>query len=110
MAKPILIFTNVPDEATAQTIAQRLVEDRLAACVNILPEVHSVYRWQGQIEQAPEITLIIKTLQSRYDEVEAAIYTLHPYDVPEVIAVPIDQGLPAYLNWIATETAKSITV
>lgn len=101
----LLVLTNCPDEATANAIALALVEEKLAACVNILPRVQSVYRWQGAVESASEIPLLIKSTVGRYAELEAAIRARHPYDVPEIIALPITQGLPAYLNWVATETA-----
>ena len=101
----LLVLTNCPDEATANTIALALVEEKFAACVNILPRVQSVYRWQGAVESASEIPLLIKSTVGRYAELEAAIRARHPYDVPEIIALPITQGLPAYLNWVATETA-----
>lgn len=101
----LLVLTNCPDEATASTLALALVEDRLAACVNILPRVQSIYRWQGAVESASEIPLLIKSTVGRYAELEAVIRARHPYDVPEIIALPITQGLPAYLNWVATETA-----
>jgi len=86
-------------------LADALVAGQLAACVNILPPATSIYRWQGKIEQAEEIPLLIKTTTGRYAEVETTIRTLHPYEVPEVIAVPLAAGLPAYLGWLATETA-----
>ncbi|MEN3371676.1 divalent-cation tolerance protein CutA [Dechloromonas sp. ZS-1] len=101
----LLVLTNCPDEATANAIALALVEEKFAACVNILPRVQSVYRWQGAVESASEIPLLIKSTVGCYAELEAAIRARHPYDVPEIIALPITQGLPAYLNWIATETA-----
>ncbi|TFV99598.1 divalent-cation tolerance protein CutA [Oxalobacteraceae bacterium OM1] len=110
MQQTLLVMTNVPDTDTAQRIARALVEQRLAACVNSLPGVHSVYRWQGAVEEAAEITLLIKTVHERYDALEAAIKTLHPYDVPEILAVPIAAGLPAYLGWVAHETKKDVDV
>lgn len=101
----LLVLTNCPDETTANAIALALVEEKLAACVNILPRVQSIYRWQGAVESASEIPLLIKSTVGRYAELEAAIRARHPYEVPEIIALPIMQGLPAYLNWVATETA-----
>ena len=99
----LLVITNCPDESCANAIALALVEERLAACVNILPRVQSVYRWQGAVESASEIPLLIKTSAERYPALEAAIRARHPYDVPEIIALPLSQGLPAYLNWVAAE-------
>lgn len=100
----LLVIANCPDEACANRIALAVVEAGLAACVNLLPRVQSVYRWQGNIESASEVPLLIKTTAGRYTELEAAIRELHPYDVPEIIALPIAQGLPAYLDWLAAET------
>ena len=100
----LLVIANCPDEACANRIALAVVEAGLAACVNLLPRVQSVYRWQGAIESASEVPLLIKTTAGRYGELEAAIRELHPYDVPEIIALPIAQGLPAYLDWLAAET------
>lgn len=100
----LLVIANCPDEACANRIALAVVEAGLAACVNLLPRVQSVYRWQGSIESASEVPLLIKTTAGRYAELEAAIRELHPYDVPEIIALPIAQGLPAYLDWLAAET------
>ena len=108
MQQELLVLTNVPDEAVARTIAHLLVEQRLAACVNMLPAVQSVYQWQGKLEQASEVTLLIKTTQERYTELEAAIKSAHAYQVPEIIAVPVVAGLPDYLGWIATETKKEL--
>ena len=102
----LLILTNCPDEESANAIALALVESRLAACVNILPRVQSLYRWQGVIESATEIPLLIKSTASNYPALEALIRERHPHDVPEIIALPITQGLPAYLTWLATETVN----
>ena len=110
MSEALLILTNLPGLAEAETIARHLVERKLAACVNILPAVQSVYRWEGVVEQASEVTLLIKTTSSRYAELEAAIKALHPYALPEIIAIPIVAGLPAYLNWITAETPKDVNV
>lgn len=104
MTQAILIITNVPDSAVAEKISRQLVENRLAACVNVLPPVHSVYRWHDAVEEATEIMLLIKTVQNLYSKVEKKIVELHPYDVPEVIALPINNGLPSYIGWIAAAT------
>lgn len=106
MDQALLVLTNVPDLECAQLVARTLVEARLAACVNLLPAVHSIYRWQGQIEEVTEITLLIKTTSQQIDSLQKAIVKLHPYDVPEIIATPIVAGYAPYLQWIATETAK----
>lgn len=102
--EPLLIFTNLPDEASAETLARALVERRAAACVNVLPPCRSFYRWQGALESATEVPLLIKTTRGAYPLVETIIRTQHPYDVPELIAISITTGLPAYLAWLATET------
>ena len=94
----------MPDASAAQTIAQRLIEQKLAACANILPGVTSVYRWRGTIEVAGESTLCLKTTRLQYDALVQALLALHPYELPEVIALPVERGLPAYLKWIETET------
>lgn len=102
----LLVITNCPDAAVAEDIARALVADRLAACVNILAPCRSIYRWQGEVETAAEVPLLIKTSAGRYTELEAAIRERHPYDVPEIVALPISHGLPSYLAWIAGETAS----
>ena len=108
MEQAMLVLTNMADAASARSLARTLVERRLAACVNLLPGVQSVYRWQGAVEEAEEVTLLIKTSADRYDELEAAIRQLHPYALPEVIAVPVQAGLQPYLRWITQETRKDI--
>ena len=102
----LLILTNCPDEESANAIALALVESKLAACVNILPRMQSIYRWQGVVESATEIPLFIKSTVTNYPALEAAIRERHPYDVPEIIALPIQAGLPAYLNWVTAETVQ----
>lgn len=102
----LLVLTNVPDLVTAQSLAKKLVESRAAACVNLMPAVLSIYRWQGQIEEATEITLVIKTIQRHYDRVQQVILEQHPYELPEIIATPIVAGHAPYLQWIVAETAK----
>ena len=99
-----LVITNCPDEETANRIGLALIEEKLAACVNILPRVQSIYRWQGAVESATEVPLLIKTTAASYPALEAAIRERHPYDIPEIIALPVTAGLPAYLNWVAAET------
>ena len=105
MAEPaIVVLTNLPDRETAGRLARALVEGRLAACVNIGAAVESIYHWQGQIETAAEIPVAVKTRSLLYSEVEAAIRRFHPYELPEIVAVPICHGSPAYLDWITAET------
>ncbi len=102
--EPILIITNFPDKKAALALAVKLVEMHLAACVNLLNECSSVYNWQGETEIATEIPLLIKTQRQHYDQVEQMIKAMHPYELPEVIIVPVSGGLPAYLQWITEET------
>ena len=102
----LLVLTNCPDEEAANTIALAIVEARLAACVNILPRVQSIYRWQGRVESATEIPLLIKSTAARYPARQETIRALHPYESPGIIALPIGRGLPAYLNWVAEETLQ----
>ena len=101
----LLAYSTCPDAASAAAIARALVDERLAACVNHLPGLHSTYRWQGQVEQADEVLLLIKTTAGRLDALTARLRELHPYELPELIAVEVRAGLPAYLDWVAAETA-----
>jgi len=96
----IVVLCNAPDAQTAHKIASSLVESRLAACVNVLGECRSVYSWEGKIEDEQEVPMLIKTTSARFPEVEKRIVDLHPYDVPEVIAIPIVYGHRAYLDFI----------
>lgn len=99
-ANTLLIFCSCPDQKEAERIAGHLVDERLAACVSISAPMTSIYTWQGTQERAEEIVLMIKSTQQRYSELEKRIVTLHPYELPEIIAVPVEQGLPGYLNWV----------
>jgi periplasmic divalent cation tolerance protein len=103
----LIVLTSLPDLQQAQALARSLVEQRLAACVNVLGGCVSAYRWRGKIETAEEIPLLIKTTAARYAAVEHAIRAQHPYELPEVLAVAVSTGLPAYLAWIAGETAEA---
>jgi periplasmic divalent cation tolerance protein len=100
----LLVLTNLPDRAAAEKLAAALIEQKLAACVNILAPCRSVYRWKGAVQQDEEHPLLVKTTGARYAALEAAIRAAHPYELPEIIAVPIERGLPAYLQWVDTET------
>lgn len=100
----LLVLTNVPDEETAEEIAQALLRERLAACVNVLAPCRSVYRWQGDVEEADEIPLLIKTTVDRHAALQARLVELHPYDVPEVLAWRPDAVFPAYASWVIGET------
>jgi periplasmic divalent cation tolerance protein len=99
------VLTTLPDQAQAEALARELLTARLAACIQIGATVQSLYHWRGQIETAREIPLAIKTRAGLYPRVEEAIRRRHPYELPEIVAVPISCGLPAYLDWIAAETA-----
>jgi len=105
MSKDILlVFTNLPNVQSAEKLARQLVESRAAACVNQLAPCSSIYRWQGNIESATEVPLLIKTTRLDYPRLEKLIREAHPYELPEIIAVPVTDGLPAYLKWVANET------
>lgn len=101
----VIVVTNMPDRASATKLARALVESRLAACVNLLADIESVYRWQGKIEQAKEVPVVIKTTASAYQRVQAAILKDHPYQLPEIVAVPVVAGLEKYLQWVAGESS-----
>jgi periplasmic divalent cation tolerance protein len=100
----LLVITNLPDAPSAAKLAQHLIEVRAAACVNQLAPCVSTYRWQDKIETTTEVPLLIKTTQAAYPRLEEQIRAAHPYELPEIIAVPVSAGLPAYLHWISTET------
>jgi len=100
----LICFCACPDADVAGRIATALVEERLAACVNVLPGVASVYRWQGAVERADEVMILAKTTHERLATLGARILALHPYELPEVVAVEAAGGLPDYLAWIAAET------
>ena len=102
--EPLVVLSNLPDRSTALELARALVERRLAACVNVLAECTSVYRWQEAIETAAEVPVLIKTTSERYPALEQAILELHPYELPEIVAVPLQGGLPGYLQWVAAQT------
>jgi periplasmic divalent cation tolerance protein len=103
----ILVMTTLPDRASAHGLARALVEARVAACVNIGAAVDSLYHWRGEIETASEVPVLIKTGRDRYGELEAAIRARHPYELPEIIAVPVTEGLASYLQWITAETRRT---
>lgn len=95
-----LVYCTCPDRDIGLALARPLIEERLAACVNIVPGLTSIYRWQGTIQEDDEALLLIKTAAARLPALMERLRQLHPYDVPEIIAVPIAEGLPAYLNWV----------
>lgn len=101
----LLCLSTCPDDETAARIARTLVEEKLAACVNRIPGIASTYRWQGEIRQDTEVLLVIKTTRERFAALRDRLVELHPYEVPELIAMDIADGHPAYLDWIAAGTA-----
>jgi periplasmic divalent cation tolerance protein len=100
----LVVLTNLPDRAAAERLADVVIEKKLAACVNILAPCRSVYRWKGAVQHDEEHPVLIKTTTERYAELERAIRGAHPYELPEIIAVPIERGLPEYLQWVSAET------
>lgn len=99
-----VVFSTCPTQQSAEEMAQHLIELRLAACVNILPNLKSIYRWQGNIETATEFLMIIKTSSDNYQKLEEVLRKIHPYNTPEIIALPISQALPDYLQWVVNNT------
>ena len=103
----LLVLTNLPDRAAAERLADALVAKRLAACINILAPCRSVYRWKAEVQHDEEHPVLIKTTLERYAELEAEIRAQHPYELPEIVAVPIERGLPGYLAWVSAETTPA---
>ena len=103
----LLVITNLPDRPSAERLADALLAKRLAACVNILAPCRSVYRWKDEVQHDEEHPVLVKTTAERYAELEAGIRALHPYELPEIIAVAIERGLPGYLAWVAAETSPA---
>ena len=104
MSAYVIVLTTLPAEGDAEKLASQLVEERLAACVNILPAMRSVYRWKQAVEHADERQLVIKTTAQNVTALEALIRKIHPYDVPEFVVIPISQGSSTYLSWLAEST------
>ena len=100
----LLVFTNLPERTAAERLAQTLVEKQLAACVNILAPCRSVYRWKGALQHDEEHPMLIKTTHERYAALERELRAGHPYELPEIIAVPIERGFAPYLEWVVAET------
>jgi periplasmic divalent cation tolerance protein len=105
-ADVLIALCTCPDTRVADRIAEALVSEGLAACVNILPGIASVYRWEGQVQRDAEVLLLIKTTRGRLPELTDRVRGLHPYELPEVIAVPVSGGLPDYLQWVITCTSQ----
>lgn len=104
----LLVLTNLPDRASAERLAEALIGQKLAACVNILAPCRSVYRWKDVVQHDEEHPLLIKTSGARYAALEQAIRAGHPYELPEIIAVRVERGLPAYLQWVEGETTAKL--
>ena len=102
-ANQIMVYTTVGDEETARKIARALVDEQLVACVNFFP-IQSVYRWEGEREEAAELALVMKSRAALYGRLEQRLRALHPYDLPAIVAYEISAGLPEYLAWIDTST------
>lgn len=100
------VYITAPDMQTAETIGAYLVENHLAACANILPGMQSIYRWQGKVERGQEVVLIAKTTQNRVEEVIGAVKSLHPYECPCIVSLPVEGGFPPYLKWIEDQSVK----
>jgi len=103
----LLVLSNVPDEEVAATIARALVDERLAACVSIVGACRSIYRWQGEVEEAEEVTLMVKTTRRRHAACQQRLKALHPYDVPEIVTIAPDAVWPAYASWAIAETREA---
>ena len=107
MSDPVLlVFATFPSRDLARTIGRMLVEERLVACVNLLPQVESIYRWQGAVETAEETLALYKTTETRYPAFQGRLKELHPYEVPEIVAVSIAHALPSYLKWVAESVER----
>ncbi|MGV6818785.1 MAG: divalent-cation tolerance protein CutA [Thiotrichales bacterium] len=100
MTEIMVVLTTWPDREGAEKVAAHLVESGLAACINILPPMTSIYRWEGKTQQGTEHQLVIKTTSTAYPELEQYLLNQHPYELPEILCIPVDKGLPAYMNWV----------
>jgi len=107
MSDVLCVLTHCPDDETARRIARALVENRLAACVNRHGPVRSTYRWQDAVEEVGEVALVIKTTRERYPALEAAIRQMHPYELPEIVVIPIETGFAPYFHWVRDSTSET---
>jgi periplasmic divalent cation tolerance protein len=107
MDQPIVVFVSVSNEGESLKIARTIVQEKLAACANLFPRIRSIYRWEGKICDEPEWYLIIKTRRALFPLLQERIKALHSYEVPEIIALAIVEGLPSYLDWIGKETEQA---
>ena|ERR1700694_3681880 len=101
----MLVLTTLPSSDAAVELARTVVAERLAACANLIPAIRSIYRWKGKLQDENEVLVLLKTRQEHFERLKQRILELHPYEIPEVLALPIEQGYAAYLEWIAGETA-----
>jgi periplasmic divalent cation tolerance protein len=104
MSEAIVVLCTCPDSSVARKLAGSLVGAGLAACVNVLPEIRSIYRWRGEVHDEAEVLMIAKTTRERYDDFERCLLDEHPYDVPEVLALPVTMGSAPYLAWLEEQT------
>ncbi|HEY2029088.1 MAG TPA: divalent-cation tolerance protein CutA [Myxococcales bacterium] len=104
MTDALIVLTTLPNADSAAALAKTIVDERLAACANILPAVRSIYRWQDKVQDEPEVLVLFKTQRAHFDGLRSRILELHPYEVPEVLALPVEQGHAAYLEWLMRET------
>ena len=102
----LLVMTTFPDQVSAESMALLLVTEQLAACVSVLAPCQSIFRWKGNVDRSTEIPLLIKTTDARYTAIEQAICAAHPYEMPEILAIPVADGLPDYLAWVLAETQE----
>ena len=105
-AESLVVLCTCPDEGTGQRLARSLVEEGLAACVNAIPNIASTYRWEGKVQEDREVLLLIKSTAVVYPRLEARIRALHPYELPEIVAVPIVRGSAAYLEWLEAAVSR----
>jgi periplasmic divalent cation tolerance protein len=101
-----VVLTTLGSKADAQSLVRRLVSERLVACGTIVESAYSVYEWEGRLEETPEVLVILKTRMELWGRLQSVVHELHPYDVPELLAIPVAQGLPAYLGWLAEQTTE----
>lgn len=101
-----VVLVTAPDAETGARVARTLLEDHLVACANLLPQVRSLYRWEGRVEDEPEVLLVLKTRSALVDALSERVREVHPYDVPEVIALPVTAGHAPYLKWVLEETTS----
>lgn len=100
----LVVICTCPDRDTASALAARLIDDRLAACCNVMDGLTSLFRWEKRVQEDPEVLLVAKTTRDRYPALERSLHESHPYELPEILAVPVEAGLGGYLDWVADET------